>query len=69
MKEIFAKHVSRDQLIYGVNNSKLAQPSKVPLTKTLLIRHNVTCKSSCAIYQMERSLCKKSEYVGKSEQS
>ena len=29
-----ANHVSPDQLIYVVNNSKLAQPFKVPLTKT-----------------------------------
>ena len=36
---------------------------------TFLIRHNVTCKSSCAIYLMECSLCKKSQYVGKSEYS
>ena len=36
---------------------------------TFFIRHNVTCKSSCIIYLMERSLCKKSQYVGKSEYS
>ena len=29
-----AKHASRDQLTYAVNNSKLAQPLKVPLTRT-----------------------------------
>ena len=29
-----ANHVSRDQLTYVVNNSKLAQPFKVPLRKT-----------------------------------
>ena len=29
-----ANHVSPDQLNYVVNNSKLAQPFKVPLTKT-----------------------------------
>ena len=34
---------------------------------TFLIRHNVTCKSSCAIYLMECCLCEKSQYVGKSE--
>ena len=32
-----------------------------------LIRHNVTCKSSCVIYLMECSLCEKSQYVRKSE--
>ena len=37
--------------------------------KTFLIRHNVTCKSSCVIYLMECCLCKKSQYVGKSEYS
>ena len=36
---------------------------------TFLIRHNVTCKSSCVIYLMECSLCEKSQYVGKSEYS
>ena len=36
MKEIFVEHVLRDQLNYVVNNSKLAQPSKVPSTKTPL---------------------------------
>ena len=35
---------------------------------TFLIRHNVTCKSSCVIYLME-CLCGKSQYVGKSEYS
>ena len=40
------------------------------LTKnTFLIRHNVTCKSSCVIYLMECCLCKKSQYIGKSEYS
>ena len=28
---------------------------------TFLIRHNVTCKSSCVIYLMECCLCKKSQ--------
>ena len=38
-----ANHVSQDQLTYVVNNSKLAYPLKVPLTKIpFLIRHNVT---------------------------
>ena len=36
---------------------------------TFLIRHNVTCKSSCVIYLMECCLCEKSQYVGKSEYS
>ena len=36
---------------------------------TFLIRHNVNCKSSCVIYLMECCLCKKSQYVGKSEYS
>ena len=36
---------------------------------TFLIRHNVTCKSSCVIYLMEFSLCEKSQHVGKSEYS
>ena len=36
---------------------------------TFLIRNNVTCKSSCVIYLMERSLCNKSQYVGKPEYS
>ena len=34
---------------------------------TFLIRHKVTCKSSCVIYLMECCLCEKSQYVGKSE--
>ena len=34
---------------------------------TFLIRHNVTCKSSCVIYLMECSLCEKLQYVEKSE--
>ena len=34
-----------------------------------LIRHYVTCKSSCVIYLMECSLFEKSQYVGKSEYS
>ena len=37
--------------------------------KNTLIRHNVTCKSSCGIYLMECCLCEKSQYVGKSEYS
>ena len=36
---------------------------------TFLIRHNVTCKSSCVIYLMECCLCEKSQNVGKSEYS
>ena len=36
---------------------------------TFLIRHNVTCKSSCVIYLMDCCLCEKSQYVGKSEYS
>ena len=36
---------------------------------TFLIRHNVTCKSSCVIYLMECCLCEKSQYVGKPEYS
>ena len=36
---------------------------------TSLIRHNVTCKSSCVIYLMERCLCEKSQYIGKPEYS
>ena len=36
---------------------------------TFLIRHNVTCKSSCVIYLMECCLYEKSQYVGKSEYS
>ena len=36
---------------------------------TFLIRHNVTCKSSCVIYLMECCLSEKSQYVGKSEYS
>ena len=36
---------------------------------TFLIRHNVTCKSSCVIYLMECCLCEKSQYLGKSEYS
>ena len=36
---------------------------------TFLIRHNITCKSSCVIYLMECCFCEKSQYVGKSEYS
>ena len=36
---------------------------------TFLIRHNVTCKSSCVIYLTECCICEKSQYVGKSEYS
>ena len=36
---------------------------------TVLIRHNVTCKSSWVIYLMECYLCEKSKYFGKSEYS
>ena len=34
---------------------------------TFLIRHNVTYESNCVIYLMECRICKKSQYVGKSE--
>ena len=36
---------------------------------TFLIRHNVTCKSSCVIYLMKCCLCEKLQYIGKSEYS
>ena len=36
---------------------------------TFLIRHNVTCKSSCVIYLMEYSRSEKSQYVGNSQYS
>ena len=36
---------------------------------TSLIRHNVTCKSSCVIYLMEYYLCQKPQYAGKSKYS
>ena len=34
---------------------------------TFLIRHNLTCKSSCLICLMECRFCEKLQYVGKSE--
>ena len=36
---------------------------------TFSIRHNVTSKSSCVIYLIGCSLCKKSQYIPKSEYS
>ena len=36
---------------------------------TFLIRHIVTCKSSCAIYLMKCCLCEKLQDIGKSEYS
>ena len=36
---------------------------------TFVIRHNVTCNSSCETYLMECCICEKSHYVGKSKYS
>ena len=33
------------------------------------MKHNVICKSVCVVYRIECSLCEKSQYVGKSEDS
>ena len=60
--------MSRDQLTYLVNNSKLAQPFKLPLTKTPF-KSDIMLLVKAAAYLMECSLCEKSKYVGKSKYS
>ena len=62
-------HVSPDQLIC-CKQIKTCSTFQSAFNKNIfLIRHNITCKSSCVIYLMESWLCKKPQYAGKSKYS